>query len=151
VPYQQWVDDGILTATEGDITDYDVIREDIRGLGRRYQIRELGYDPWNATQLATQLTGDGATLIPIPQGYAHLNAPSQLLEGLVAAAKLRHGGDPALRWMAGNMAWDTDGTGNIKPSKKRSNERIDGIAAGVMGLSRYLVQTDEVDEGPTLW
>jgi len=90
-------------------------------------------------------------MVAIPQGYAHLNAPSRLLEGLVAAGRLRHGGNRALRWMAGNLVWDTDGAGNVKPSKKRSSERIDGMAAGVMALGRYLVHAEVDDPAPRLW
>jgi phage terminase large subunit-like protein len=147
-PYERWVEMGLLKVTQGGMTDFDVVREDIRELSREYQIEEIGFDPWNATQLATQLSHDGATMVSIPQGYAHLSAPSRLLEDLVAIGKLRHGGNRALRWMAGNLVWETDGAGNIRPSKKKSRERIDALAAGIMGISRYVAH---LQPGPSVY
>ncbi|MCO6437232.1 MAG: hypothetical protein J5J06_09115, partial [Phycisphaerae bacterium] len=61
------------------------------------------------------------------------------LEKLVVSGRLRHGGNPVLRWMAANVAVELDAAGNIKPSKKKSTERIDGIVAAVMGLGRALL------------
>ena len=58
---------------------------------------------------------------------------------LVVSGKLRHGGHPVLRWMASNVAVETDAAGNLKPSKKKSTERIDGIVAGVMALGRSML------------
>ena len=142
VPYPLWIQQGLITATPGNITDFDRIREDIRELGERFNIREIAYDRWRATQLVTQLTGDGFTMVPLGQGFASLTAPSRELEKLVIGKRLRHGGNPVLRWMASNVAAETDAAGNIKPSKKRSTERIDGIVALIMALSRMIVQPE---------
>ncbi|MBA3584887.1 MAG: terminase large subunit [Gemmatimonadetes bacterium] len=142
VPYDVWQREGLLKATEGNITDYDVIREDIRELSRSYEIREIAYDPWNATQLATQLMADGAQMFPLPQGYAHLNAPTKLLEGLVLSGKRRDGNHPIQRWMAGNAVFENDAQENVKPSKKRSTERIDGVVSEVMALSRHIAHME---------
>jgi phage terminase large subunit-like protein len=68
------------------------------------------------------------------QGYASMTAPSKMLEGRIVDGTLRHGGHPVLRWMAGNVAAEMDAAGNIKPSKKASTEKIDGIVALVMAL-----------------
>ena len=84
----------------------------------------------------TQLQADGAECIPLGQGFASLSAPTKELDKLVAGAALRHGGHPVLRWMAGNVAIEQDAAGNIKPSKTKSTEKIDGIVALVMALDR---------------
>ena len=90
VPYPAWARDGRLTLTDGNITDYDRIREDIRALAARFRIAEIGYDRWNASQLVTQLVEDGAQMVPLGQGFASLNAPARELEKLVAGRELRH-------------------------------------------------------------
>jgi phage terminase large subunit-like protein len=41
--------------------------------------------------------------------------------------------------MAANVSLETDAADNWKPSKKKSRERIDGIVALIMALSRALV------------
>jgi hypothetical protein len=81
-------------------------------------------------------------MVPVGQGFASLTAPSRQLEKLVIGQQLRHGGNPVLRWMASNVAAETDAAGNIKPSKKRSTERIDGIVALIMALSRLIVNPE---------
>lgn len=139
VPYDAWVRDGLVTATEGNVIDYDYIRSDIAELADEFDIMEIGADPWNATQITTQLMGDGHNVVPVRQGYFSLSAPTKFLEGLVISRKIDHGGNPVLRWMASNVAVMQDPAGNIKPAKDRSGEKIDGIAATVIGLARALV------------
>jgi phage terminase large subunit-like protein len=136
VPYDQWHRDEFLSVTEGNVCDYDVIRERIRELSEQFDIREIAYDRWGATQLVTQLQADGAVCVPLGQGFASLSSPTKELDKLVAAGKIRHGGQPVLRWMAGNVAVEQDAAGNLKPSKKKSTERIDGIVALVMAIDR---------------
>lgn len=56
-----------------------------------------------------------------------------LMEG-----KMIHGAHPVLRWMAGNVVVDTDPAGNIKVTKKRSPDKVDGIVAAIMALDRCI-------------
>lgn len=134
VPYRQWISEGFMRATPGGSVDYDIIRRDINQLRDEHNINTIAVDRWNATQLVKQLSDDGFNVGLFGQGYASMTAPSKLLEGMVIDGTLRHGGHPVLRWMAGNVAIETDAAGNIKPSKKASTEKIDGIVALVMGL-----------------
>ena len=136
VPYDVWERAGILTSTPGNVTDYERVRRDIHELAERYRIREIAYDRWNASQLVTQLQGDGLNMIPFGQGFASMASPTRELEKLVLSGKLRHGGDPVLRWMAGNVSVEQDAAGNLKPSKAKSTGRIDGIVAAIMALGR---------------
>lgn len=136
VPYDVWLRDGHLEATPGNVIDYDHIRAAVLAAVETYDVRELGYDPWNATQLITQLTADGVACFPVRQGFGSMSAPTKLLEKLVLGQQLRHGGQPVLRWNASNVAIEQDAAGNIKPSKPKSTERIDGIVAIVNALDR---------------
>jgi len=134
VPYLQWIDEGLIRATPGNVVDYDIIRRDINGLNELYSFNKIAIDRWNATQISTQLTGDGFEVIGFGQGFASMSAPAKELERLVASCLLQHGGNPVLRWMAGNVAIEMDAAGNIKPSKKLSTERIDGIVSLTMSI-----------------
>lgn len=134
VPYLDWIRGSFIEATPGEVVDYDRIRRRINELAERYHILQLALDRWNATQLATQLSGDGFEMVAFGQGYASMSAPTKKLEEVVLAGRLRHGGHPVLRWMAGNVSIEQDAADNWKPSKKKSCERIDGIVALIMGL-----------------
>lgn len=136
VPYDVWVDQGMITATEGNVIDDESIRLKIGQLGKVFNIREIGYDRWGATRLSIDLAGDGFTVVPIGQGFSSLSAPTKELLTLVLSKKMRHGGNPVLRWMADNVAVTTDPAGNIKPNKSKSREKIDGIVAMIMALDR---------------
>lgn len=135
VPYDAWVRDGYMTSTAGDVVDYAFVRRDINALSKKYQFGPFAFDPWNATQLATQLGDeDGFTMLEHRQGFVSMNEPSKEFERLVISKRIRHGGNPVLTWMISNVALKRDAAGNIKPDKERSTGRIDGVVAVVMGV-----------------
>jgi phage terminase large subunit-like protein len=139
VPYQPWIDVGLIEDTPGDIIDYDVVRARIRELSQRYAILEIAYDRWNATQLVTQLQGDGLQMRPFGQGYQYISAPMKEVEALVRSQSLDHGGNPVLAWCVSNVHPDIDAAGNIKTNKGKSTGRIDGAQAGIMALGRAML------------
>ena len=143
VPYLTWANQGLIKMTEGNVVDYGVVRADINEFGKRFNVKEIGIDRWNAEPMTAQLTGDGFEVVPFGQGFASMSAPSKELERLLLEGGLRHGGHPVLRWMASVVAVDLDAAENIKPSKKKSAERIDGIVALVMAIGRMIVQPEE--------
>lgn len=140
VPYDTWTARGLIEATPGNVVDYDRVRVEINELRKEFPIKEIAIDRWNSTQLQTQLAGDGFTVAEFGQGYASMSAPTKELEALVLAERVDHGGHEVLRWCAANVAVETDAAGNLKPSKAKSTERIDGIVATVMALGRAMVQ-----------
>ena len=117
VPYDLWVKQGLIHTTPGNIIDYSYIRKTVNDLGDIYQFVEVGHDPWNATQVALDLAADGFKMIPIRQGFISMTAPSKELERLVMGRKLRHNGNPILRWMIDCASVAQDPAGNIKPVK----------------------------------
>jgi phage terminase large subunit-like protein len=151
VPYNVWADPnhGYITATPGNVIDYEAIRRDLNEDGDQFVLKEAGFDPWNATQLATQLTGDGFTMVQVRQGYKTMSEPTKHLLTLITSKKLRHDGNPVLRWMASNLVLRQDPVGNVAPDKSKATEKIDGIVALIIGLSRLIVQP--ADEGGSVY
>ncbi len=141
VPYITWERQGHLKFTEGNVTDFDQVRADIMALTKKYNIRQVAIDRWNATQLATQLQGDGVNVLGFGQGYSSMSSAAKALEAACVAGRLHHGGHPVLAWQASNVAIQQDHAGNIKPSKAKSNERIDGIVALTMALGIHATAT----------
>lgn len=140
VPYADWVRDGYLVATPGNVTDYAYIESEYGDVASRLDVGEVGYDRWNASQLVTNLQAAGATMVAISQTHAGLAAGWRELEKAILEHKIRHGGHPILRWMAGNVEVETDAAGNQKPSKSKSSERIDGMVALDMAVGRVIVR-----------
>lgn len=140
VPYGQWVREGWIVATDGNVIDYDRIRADVSDLVDGYSIdlRRMNADPYNATQLGGQLIADGIRLEFLRQGFLSLNEPTKELERWVLSGRINHGGNPVLDWNAENAVAETDAAGNIKLSKSKSTKKIDGLAALVDACAAHL-------------
>ncbi len=138
VDYIGWEKEGLMELTEGDVTDYNYIKERIKEIAEVVNIQEIAYDRWNSSQLVIDLVNDGLPMIPFGQGFASMSAPTKELEKIVLAKELNHGGNKVLRWMCSNLAMKTDPAGNIKMDKAKSSEKIDGMIALVMALGSYM-------------
>lgn len=138
VPYDAWVRDGYITATPGNVIDYSYIIRDIERMGEKFNIQEIAFDRWGAVQISQTLEDAGFTMIGFGQGYRDMGPPTKELLRIVLDRKLRHGGNPVLRWMADNLVVSQDPAGNVKPNKSKSREKIDGIVAGLMALDRAI-------------
>ena len=137
VPYSQWADEGLIKVTDGSSIDYKTIESDIIALCDRYNF-ELGVDPWNSTMLTQSLCaqgGESMSIVNVRQGFGSLSEPTKRLEAKVLNATIRHGGHKLLEFCANNTAVQMDHAGNMKPSKAKSTERIDGIAALVTAMA----------------
>ena len=138
VPYRTWVDAGLLTPTPGPVTDHAFIRRELNQLAEEYELVDLGYDGWNMGGLEAELMQDGLVILKIAQTWSGLAPGWHELERLILDHKLRHGGHPILRWMAGNVETEVNADGHQRPSKSRSSEKIDGMVALDMALTRLM-------------
>lgn len=138
VPYDVWVKKGFVKVTKGNVIDYSVIMEDIRAIREVFDLREIAFDPWNATQVTTDLAAEGVTVVPMRQGFASMSAPTKEFYKFVLEKRIQHGSNPVLRWMASNVVVSQDAAGNLKPNKAKSTARIDGIVAGIMAFDRAI-------------
>lgn len=136
IPYSQWVREGWVSATPGNVIDYEFILAEITVLAARHNIVELAYDPWSALQMSLKLDEEGMLTTPMRQGFASLSEPSKEFEALVVSGRIGHGHNPVLRWMANNVTVRHDPAGNIKPDKEKSTQKIDGIVAAIMAVGR---------------
>ena len=143
VPYLTWARQGFMERTPGESIDYKFIRSRLNQLKEIYDIKEIAFDPWNATQLATQLKEeDGFEMVQFRQGFVSMNEPTKHLEALMLKKRIRHGSNPVLRWMASNITVREDPAGNLKPDKEKSTEKIDGMVALIMALGRAMVEVE---------
>lgn len=141
VPYDVWRDQGWLRVTPGNVVDYDAILEEIlEEIAPRFRLKagEIGFDPYNATQLAGELAGSGLRTVLVDQTVRNLSEPAKLLEALIVDRRLSTDGNPVLKWCVSNVAVREDKKGNIFPFKPSQRKRIDGVVATITGLSRLI-------------
>lgn len=150
VPYDVWAKQGFITLTPGNIIDYAFILDAIRKDAEDYDIAELAFDRWGSQKITTDLQDIGfevegrQSLIQFGQGFASMAAPTKELEKMVLGGELAHGGNPVLAWMVSNTVIRTDPAGNMKPDKEKSTEKIDGVVALIMALSRTMLKNETV-------
>ena len=151
-PYRQWAKDGFVTLTEGNVTDYDVVRDYVLSFCERNVVRSVAIDRWNATHLSTQLTHEGIEVKPYGQGYASLSSPTKMLEAAVLGQKIRHAGNPPLALHISNMQVKQDDAGNIKPTKSQSHStaRIDAAVALIMPFGVLSAESQGPEEEPNI-
>jgi hypothetical protein len=152
VSVDNWGKQGLIKQTDGNVTDYHVISDDIIGLLDRFDMQILAYDPHGpARALAQILVQSGfpeEKLREFRQDIRTFSAPSKEFERRVGNGTIRHNGDPVLRWMVGNVAAFRDSNDNIRPNKSRSADKIDGVVTTIMciGLAINDMTSDSVYE-----
>jgi len=135
-PYREWADMGLITLVGREQIDEDAIIAQVAGVARGRNLRMLLLDPWNQRRVGPALKDDhGLPVELLPQGYASLNGPTKALAGLIADGKLRHRGNPILRWHASNAVAAMDPAGNLKLDKSARRRKIDGMAALVNAVA----------------
>jgi phage terminase large subunit-like protein len=134
--YRKWVNEGHLIATDGAEIDFDVIRENVKEYRSRFQVREVVYDPWRATQLAHQLAKDGAVVVEMAQTAKNMAQAFDELLTALKAGRFHHDGNPVLEWMASNVYAKSVAKGVAVPSKEKPDQKIDGIVALIMTIAR---------------
>ena len=143
VPFSAWVRGGYVETTPGNVIDYEYIKDRIRKVSKEFRgLKELGYDPYMATQIAIQLEEEGYNVVPVRQGWVTMSPALKQLEKEYLGKELKHGDNPVLKWMAANLVVKQDSAGNYTPDKAHSIDRIDGIVALCVALSRQMNSRD---------
>ncbi|MCF8162402.1 MAG: terminase large subunit [Polynucleobacter sp.] len=142
--YSGWMRTGRLTVTPGNVIDFSWIEADLLDMASRFAIQAVAFDPFQATQLSTRMLAEGLPMIEVRPTVLNFSEPMKILEALVLQKKLAHDSDPVLTWMASNVVAHLDVKDNIYPRKERPENKIDGIVALIMALSRAIKPGDSV-------
>src|SRR6185436_6764717 len=134
--YEAWNKAGVLELTQGNVADYDRIMEDVRAASKQFRLKEVGFDPWQATHFASTLFAKSIQMVKVPQNTQQLSEPMKALEMLVRSKRLAHGNNPMLDWNVGNTVAKEDVRGNIYPNKQSTDAKIDGVLAILNAANR---------------
>jgi len=146
IPYELWEQGGWVKITEGDEIDYDLIRDDLIAINQEWPIGELAVDRlFQGAQLCQQLAKLKWKIVEFGQGYYSMAAPTASFLGFINRGKWGHGNSPIMKWQAQNAVAERNVNEDIKPSKKKSASKIDGIVTGVMATG--MAVREVVEEG----
>lgn len=141
--YATWQAEGWIEMIPGEVIDYEYIYRRIDEDATIFDVKQIAFDRWGASQVYVRMTAAGIEMAQMGQGFASMTAPMKELEKLIMARGLAHGGNPVLAWNMHNLIAAKDAAGNIKPDKKLSVEKIDGGVALIMGLARATLHDPE--------
>lgn len=140
----EWLDEGLLIATPGKVTDNRAIKNDVENLMSSFGVSEVVFDPWHSAQMAVELSEDGATCVEYRNSPSNMNLPMRELEALIADGRLIHDGGRPYAWMLGNVVNGAPrGSDLHRPAKEKSENKIDGPVATMMGLGRLISNSGE--------
>jgi phage terminase large subunit-like protein len=133
--YQTWELEGRLSVGEGERIDFGMIKDDLRELHRDYEVECVAYDPWQATQLAGEMTEEEMVMVEVRAGALSFSEPMKELEAVIYSGAFHYNGDPVLTWMFANVVAHYDKKENIYPNKTREENKIDGVVALIMAMN----------------
>ncbi|MCP4139078.1 MAG: terminase large subunit [Chloroflexi bacterium] len=136
--YKAWHATGDLIATPGNIIDFSYIEDDLEDLKSNFQILEVPYDPFQATQFATRMLERGFPMVEYGATVKNFSEPMKELEAMILQKKMKFTQDPVLLWMFGNVVAKLDKKDNIFPDKERRSNKIDGVVALIMAIGRSI-------------
>ncbi|MDE9495834.1 terminase large subunit [Xenorhabdus bovienii] len=144
--YRKWGEMGVLTLTDGEVVDHTQIKEELQHWVAGENLKEIGFDPWSATQFSRALAEEGLPLIEVSQTVRNLSEAMKSLEALVYSGQFHHNDHPIMNWMMSNVTAKPDKNDNIFPNKSTPEAKIDGPVALFTALSRLLVNGGEQPE-----
>ena len=136
--YKEWKRKGLLTITDGNVTDYDYVLSDMLKKNQTLFINKIAYDSYNATQWAINATSQGLPLEPYSQALWNFNKPTKLFEILIKSGKVILDNNEITRWCFQNVYLKTDHNENVKPVKTSAQQKIDGVISILESLGIYL-------------
>jgi phage terminase large subunit-like protein len=144
--YTGWVRSGWIMATDGEVTDFDAIEDRLRQDQTELQdLREVGFDPWQATHLASHMLAEGVPMVEVRQTVQNLSEPLKTLMAWNLQGKLTHDANPAMDWMMSNVVGHFDAKENVYPRKERPEQKIDGPVALLIAMNRALSNEPKPD------
>lgn len=141
--YQGWAIEGWLQTTPGDVTDFETVENGLLEDVNAFNVTDVAYDPWQATQLSQRMMDQDVPMREYRQTVQNFSEPMKELEALVLSGRLHHDGNPVLEWCISNVVCHTDAKDNIYPRKERVENKIDGAVALIMALGTALHGADE--------
>lgn len=130
------VNSGILQITEGNVMDDREISEYIISQAAKYDVKEIGFDAYNAASLVARLHDAGLPVKKVGQGMAVLSNPSKHVEKLIMNHCIKHNGNPFVGWQLGNCEVYVDVNGNVKVRKNENDKsaKVDGIISLIIAM-----------------
>ena len=145
IKYEQFIEEGSLIVMEGTILDMMQVYEDLDKhiIECDYDIRSVGYDPYNAKEFIERWSTENGSygITKVIQGARTESVPLGELKKLASERMLLFD-EEIMTFAMGNCITMEDTNGNRKLLKKRSDQKIDPVAAMMDAFVSYKENRD---------
>ena len=141
--YEGWARAELIKTTPGNIIDYAILEDDLKADGSQFEITEVPYDPFQATQFSTRMAQEGMCMVEVRPTVLNFSEPMKEIEARVLSRRLLHDGNPVLTWMISNVICHYDKKDNIFPNKEKPEKKIDGVVALIMAANRMMAPAED--------
>lgn len=138
IDYIKMTEDGWLTLTPGDMTDYDIVLKDILWYHQNFKIHRIYFDAWNVSTFYNNMDKEGLPVFKLNQNLANMSPPTKEISEMIYTKNIDFGLNPMNRWMMSNVNAISKNSGNIQLDRSNADKKIDGIIATVMAKAAYI-------------
>lgn len=137
--FRLWAKQGLIRTTEGNVTDYKIVGDDIVELFKKFNPANFAFDPYFAEEITQRVSDEvGVDRIAFTQTAPNFASPCAEFERRILSKRLRHNGNRVLAWQIGNLRWKVDVNGNRRPIKPQDVKKIDGVVAAIMATAQEM-------------
>jgi phage terminase large subunit-like protein len=139
--YKLWKKEGFLITTPGEMIDIDLMVDIILKELKKYNVKNLAFDPYKAYHGVIQGLIKGGIeeiLDEYTQNIANMSEPAKEIQRLLIARSVDLMHNQVIRWMFRNVAMYKDINGNIRPDKRKSSGKIDGVVSMIDAVGGFL-------------
>jgi len=141
--YAGWVEDKWLTATAGEVVNMEYLGEYFFSKIKMFKALGVPFDPWSAREFSQRLGGKGVEMVEFRMTVANLSEPMKKLLELMLQGKIRHNGNPVLRWCLSNVVAKRDANDNVFPRKDNDKLKIDLAVAVIMAIAMWIEEEEK--------
>jgi len=149
--YRAWESDGLLTVTDGTVTDLTIWAADVAEWNRKFAVVEMPIDPARAWGISQVLLNEGVPVVEYRNTVLMMSEPMKQFDALIRAGKIEHNGDPILAWALSNVTGQLDKKDNVYPNKERYENKIDPVVSLIMALGRAMLAPQSNQNTPQVF
>lgn len=141
--YEVWSQMGYLEIVESSITDFDLVRDYILDLSKKYKVIDVAFDPAQGNQLMNELRSNhGINVVEVKQTPVQLNEPVKRIEAMIVDGRLKYNGDKVFEYCCSNALLKNHNNNIVSIVKNANEDKTDSLMAMIVAASRITEESN---------
>lgn len=133
---KDWIYEGWVTVVNSDFVSHSDVEAKLLFINSKFKVKECVFDKWNIGSIAEVGSNAGIEMVEFQQTITNYTGPTKWFKQMASTGRIKHGGNPVMKWMLRNavVIEDTNGNVRVTKSKKQSKGKVDGVIASIMAV-----------------